>query len=153
MNYWLMKSEPDVFSFQDLKKRPKKTEPWNGVRNYQARNFMRDEMKISDLILFYHSSCPIPGVAGIAKVSSAPYPDSTQFDEKSEYHDPKATKENPRWFLVDVTHHQDLKSQVSLEQLKGEKKLAEMRLLQRGNRLSILPVTHHEFDYIVKLGS
>ncbi|MFP5385735.1 MAG: EVE domain-containing protein [Bacteriovoracia bacterium] len=152
-NYWLMKSEPDVFSFEDLKKRPKKTEPWNGVRNYQARNFMRDEMKIGDLILFYHSSCDIPGVAGIAKVSSKPYPDSTQFDPDSEYFDPKATLETPRWFLVDVSFESDLKQFVSLEEIKKHKKLEGMRLLQRGNRLSILPVAREEFEYIKKLGS
>ena len=147
-----MKSEPDVFSFEDLKKRKHQTEPWNGVRNYQARNFMRDEMKKGDLILFYHSSCPIPGVAGIARVNSEAYPDSTQFDPKSEYFDPKATKENPRWFLVDVSFEMDLDKHVSLEELKEQKKLSEMRLLQRGNRLSILPVTREEFEYIKKLG-
>jgi predicted RNA-binding protein with PUA-like domain len=152
MNYWLMKSEPDVFSFQDLKKRPKQTEPWNGVRNYQARNFMRDEMKEGDLVLFYHSSCEIPGVAGIAKVSSKPYPDQTQFDKKSEYYDPKATIEAPRWFLVDVSFAEDLKTHVSLEELKNQKNLSDMRLLQRGNRLSILPVTKEEFEAIRKLG-
>lgn len=151
MNHWLMKSEPDVFSFSDLKKRPKKTEPWNGVRNYQARNFMRDEMKIGDLVLFYHSSCEVPGVAGIARVSSAPYPDETQFDKKSEYFDPKATEENPRWFLVDVTFEEDL-HHVSLEELRAQEKLKDMRLLQRGNRLSILPVTKEEFSFIRKLG-
>lgn len=153
MKYWLMKSEPDVFSFDDLKKRPKKTEPWNGVRNYQARNFMRDEMSIGDLILFYHSSCEIPGVAGIAKVASAPYPDSTQFDKKSEYYDQKATLENPRWFLVDVKFESDLKSFVPLEEIKKHKQLFEMRLLQKGNRLSILPVTKTEFEFIKNLGS
>lgn len=147
-----MKSEPDVFSFDDLKKRPKKTEPWNGVRNYQARNFMRDEMSVGDQILFYHSSCEVPGVAGIAKVGSKPYPDSTQFDPKSEYYDPKATQENPRWFLVDVSFEMDLDHHVALEELKKHKKLEEMKLLQRGNRLSILPVTREEFDYIKKLG-
>lgn len=147
-----MKSEPDVFSFNDLKKRPKKTEPWNGVRNYQARNFMRDEMKKGDLILFYHSSCPIPGVAGIARVNSEAYPDSTQFDPESEYFDPKATLEKPRWFLVDVSFEMDLDQHVSLEELKNHKKLSEMRLLQRGNRLSILPVTREEFEFIKKLG-
>jgi predicted RNA-binding protein with PUA-like domain len=153
MKYWIMKSEPDVFSFQELKKRPKKTEPWNGVRNYQARNFMRDEMKEGDLILFYHSSCEVPGVAGIATVSSTPYPDSTQFEKKSEYYDPKATKETPRWFLIDVTFHADLKNFVSLEEMKKHKELSEMRLLQKGNRLSILPVTHKEFEFILKLGN
>lgn len=148
-----MKSEPDVFSFDDLKKRPKKTEPWNGVRNYQARNFMRDEMKTGDLILFYHSSCEVPGVAGLAKVSSETYPDETQFDEKSEYFDPKATKISPRWFLIDVSYEKDLRIFISLEEIKKHKKLSEMRLLQRGNRLSILPVTREEFEYIVKLGN
>jgi predicted RNA-binding protein with PUA-like domain len=148
-----MKSEPDVFSFENLKKRPNKTEPWNGVRNYQARNFMRDEMRINDLILFYHSSCEIPGVAGIAKVSSLPYPDETQFDPKSEYFDPKATKENSRWFLVDVQYESDLKIFVSLDELKRHKKLEGMRLLQKGNRLSILPVTHEEFEFIKRLGN
>lgn len=152
MKYWLMKSEPDVFSFADLKKRPKKTEPWNGVRNYQARNFMRDEMSPGDLILFYHSSCPIPGVAGIAKVASQAYPDSTQFDPESEYFDPKATLENPRWYLVDVVFEQDLDSHVALEEIRQHKKLEEMRLLKPGNRLSILPVTREEFEYIKKLG-
>lgn len=147
-----MKSEPDVFSFEDLKKRPKKTEPWNGVRNYQARNFMRDQMKIGDLILFYHSSCSIPGVAGLARVSSLPYPDSTQFDSTSEYFDPKATKENPRWFLVDVTFEVEFKTFVTLNELKKHKKLAGMQLLKRGNRLSILPVTSDEFNFIKSIG-
>lgn len=153
MNYWLMKSEPDVFSFDDLKNRPKRTEPWNGVRNYQARNFMRDEMKEGDLILFYHSSCEIPGVAGIAKVSSKAYPDSTQFEKKSEYYDPKSTPANPRWFLVDVSFHKELKRHVSLEELKKIKQLEGMRLLQKGNRLSILPITPEEFELIVDLGN
>lgn len=153
MKYWLMKSEPDVFSFNDLKKRPKKTEPWNGVRNYQARNFMRDEMKIDDLILFYHSSCEIPGVAGIARVSSETYPDSTQFDKKSEYFDPKATADNPRWYLIDVTFKAEMKRFVSLEEIKKHTILSGMRLLQKGNRLSILPVTPEEFEFIVQLGN
>lgn len=148
-----MKSEPDVFSFQDLKKRPKQTEPWNGVRNYQARNFMRDQMKIGDLILFYHSSCEVPGVAGIARVSSSPYPDSTQFEEDSEYFDPKSTKENPRWFLVDVTFHAEFRKFISLEEMKKHPQLAQMRTLQKGNRLSILPVTSEEFEIIKKLGN
>ncbi|MGE3608202.1 MAG: EVE domain-containing protein [Bacteriovoracaceae bacterium] len=152
MKYWLMKSEPDVFSFENLKNCPKQTEPWSGVRNYQARNFMRDEMKVGDLILFYHSSCEIPGVAGIASVASAPYPDPTQFDKKSEYFDPKSNPENPRWMLVDVKFHQNLKSFVSLEEIKQEKSLAHMRLLQKGNRLSILPVTKDEFEKIKKMG-
>lgn len=144
-----MKSEPDVFSFDDLKK--KKTEPWTGVRNYQARNFMRDDMRPGDLIFFYHSSCEVPGIAGLASVASAPYPDPTQFDKKSEYFDPKATRENPRWFLVDVKFEKNLPRLMPLEELKKEKDLSEMRLLQKGNRLSILPVTSEEFDFILKL--
>ena len=153
MKYWLMKSEPDVFSFQDLKSRPKKTEPWNGVRNYQAINFMRDEMQVGDLILFYHSSCEIPGIAGLAKVKTKAYPDSTQFDKKSEYFDPKATLENPRWFLVDVGFEKDFKNFVALEDLKEHSQLAQMRLMQKCNRLSILPVAEEEFEFILKLGN
>lgn len=153
MKYWLMKSEPDVFSFDDLKNRPNKTEPWNGVRNYQARNFMRDEMSKGDKVLFYHSSCEIPGVAGIAKISSDSYPDDTQFDKKSEYFDPKATKENPRWFLRDVSFETDLKRFISLDEIRKQTKLKDMKLLQKGNRLSILPVTKEEFELIVKLGN
>lgn len=149
MNYWLMKSEPDVFSFSDLKK--KKSEPWTGVRNYQARNFMRDEMKVGDLVFFYHSSCEVPGIAGIAKVSSAPYPDPTQYEKKSEYFDPKATPENPRWILVDVKFERDAKRHLSLEEIRNVKELSGMRLLQRGNRLSILPVSETEARVILKL--
>jgi len=114
---------------------------------------MRDEMQVGDLILFYHSSCEVPGVAGIARVSSKPYPDSTQFDKKSEYYDPKATQETPRWFLIDVSFEKDLGKHISLEELKAKKELAEMRLMQKGNRLSILPVTAKEFEFIVNLGN
>lgn len=152
MNYWLMKSEPDVFSFEDLKSRPEQTEPWDGVRNYQARNFMRDDMKVGDQILFYHSNTNPPGVAGIAQVASKPYPDPTAFDKKSKYHDPKSDPENPRWMLVDVSYKSDLKRLVSLEEMKGMPELSEMRALQRGNRLSITPVTKDEFQAIKKAG-
>ena len=147
-----MKSEPDVFSFDDLKSRPKQTEPWDGVRNYQARNFMRDEMQVGDLILFYHSNTNPPGVAGIAEVASKPYPDSTAFDKKSKYYDAKSDPENPRWILVDVKYHADLETMVSLEQMKGMSELAEMRVLQRGNRLSITPVSQAEFKAITQAG-
>ncbi|MGC6423679.1 MAG: EVE domain-containing protein [Lentimonas sp.] len=153
MKYWLMKSEPDVFSFDDLKSRPQQTEPWDGVRNYQARNFMRDEMRAGDLILFYHSNTNPPGVAGIAEVASEPYPDPTAFDKKSKYFDPKSKLDNPRWILVDVKYHADLKRLVSLEEMKAMKALEELRILQRGNRLSITPVTRKEFDAIRKAGS
>ena len=143
-----MKSEPDVFSFDDLKSRPKQTEPWDGVRNYQARNFMRDEMKVGDLILFYHSNTNPPGVAGIAKVASEPYSDPTAFDKESKYFDAKSDPLNPRWILVDVKYHADLKRSVSLEEMKGMPELANMRVLQRGNRLSITPVSADEFEAI-----
>ncbi len=150
MQYWIMKSEPDVFSFEDLKKRPQQKEAWDGVRNYQARNFMRDEMKVGDIVLFYHSSCPVPGIAGLAKVASKAYPDPTQFDPKSDYYDEKATEDKPRWFLVDVCYFKDI-SFISLEELKKHKELKDMRLLQKGNRLSILPVSPEEYKFIVSL--
>lgn len=148
MNYWLMKSEPDVFSFEDLKKRPGQKEPWDGVRNYQARNFMRDAMKVGDAVLFYHSNANPPGVAGIAEVSSQPYPDPTAFDPESNYYDPKSDPENPRWFLVDVRYKAPLKRLLSLETMKQMPELSEMRILQKGNRLSITPVSKKEFEAI-----
>ena len=152
MNYWLMKSEPDVFSFEDLKACIKQTEPWDGIRNYQARNFMRDDMRIGDLILFYHSNTNPPGVAGIAQVASKPYPDPTAFDKKSKYYDPKSDPKNPRWILVDVRFKADIVRQVSLEEMKSMPELVNMRALQRGNRLSIMPTTRSEFQAIKKAG-
>ncbi len=152
MQYWLMKSEPDVFSFDDLQQRPEQREPWDGVRNYQARNFMRDAMVEGDLVLFYHSNTKPPGVAGIAQIASAPYPDPTAFDPASKYHDPKSDPAKPRWFLVDVCYHSDLKQAVHLEQMKSMPELSDMQVLQRGNRLSIAPVSKQEFDAIVKAG-
>lgn len=152
MNYWLMKSEPDVFSFADLKARPGQKEPWDGVRNYQARNYMRDDMKVGDRILFYHSNTNPPGVAGVAEVASAPYADPTAFDQKSKYYDPKSDPENPRWMLVEVKYKEDLKRLVSLEEMKAMPELSDMRVLQRGNRLSITPVTKLEFEAIRKAG-
>lgn len=153
MNYWLMKSEPEVFSFEDLKSLPGQTEPWDGVRNYQARNFMRDAMKVGDAVLFYHSNTNPPGVAGIAEVASEPYPDSTAFDKKSKYHDPRSDPENPRWVLVDIRYKADLKRLVPLEEMKSMPELSGMRALQRGNRLSITPVTRAEFQAIIKAGN
>jgi len=152
MNYWLMKSEPDAFSFEDLKSRPNQTEPWDGVRNYQARNFMRDEMKVGDQVLFYHSNTKPPGVVGIAEVASKPYPDPTAFDRKSKYYDAKSDPENPRWMLVDVKFKQDLKRQIPLDEMKSMPELSDMRVLQRGNRLSITPVTKAEFQAVKKAG-
>ncbi len=149
VNYWLMKSEPDEFSIEDLARAPKKTTPWFGVRNYVARNFMRDSMRVGDGVLFYHSSCPEPGIAGLAKVASKSYPDASQFDRKSPYYDPKAARESPRWMLVDVKL--DRKTRLMpLEEMRGHRELAKMITLKRGNRLSITPVTPAEWDFIVK---
>ena len=150
MPYWLMKSEPDEFSIDDLVRAPKKTTPWFGVRNYLARNYMRDAMKVGDGVLFYHSSCPEPGIAGLAKVASTPYPDETQFDPKGKYFDPKATRETPRWMLVDVKLERKTRL-VTLAEMRAEKALAGMITLQRGNRLSITPVTPAEWKHITRL--
>lgn len=152
MRYWLLKSEPDVFSFEDLKKRSRKTEPWNGVRNYQARNYMRDDMSVGDLGFFYHSSCEEPGVAGVIRISKEAYPDSTQFDPKSEYFDKGAKPEDPRWLMVDVTWHADMPSFVGLPALRDDPALADLLILRRGNRLSITPVEAAHFKHICKLG-
>lgn len=146
MNYWLMKSEPDVFSIDNLK--TKKKSGWDGVRNYQARNFMRDDMKLGDLVLFYHSSCEVPGVAGLAKVSKTSHPDPSQFDAKSEYYDPKATKEAPRWFMVEVEFVEKFDHVITLTEIKNTKGLDKMPLVQKGSRLSINPVTEQEFKII-----
>ena len=151
MAYWLMKSEPDAFGIDDLAKRPNQTEPWNGVRNYQARNFMRDGMKKGDLAFFYHSSCAEPGIAGIIEIARAAYPDPSARNPESPYYDPRATANNPVWVMVDVRLKKKLKYPVALKLLKSLKPLAGMQLLQRGNRLSILPVTKKEWDIIIKL--
>lgn len=149
--YWLMKSEPDVFSIFDLKER--KTESWDGVRNYQARNFMRDEMKIGDEVLFYHSNATPPGIAGIAVITKESHPDHTQFEKKSEYFDPKATKDNPRWFMVEVGFKKVFKNFIELNDIKKYEELKEMKVIQKGTRLSITPVTKEEFSFIKKLGN
>lgn len=150
MRHWLMKSEPDEMSIDALAKLPRRTSAWTGVRNYTARNFMRDAMKVGDLAFFYHSSCPEPGVAGIVRVSSAAHPDETQFDPKSDYFDPKATRETPRWMCVDVTFVEKTRL-VSIAEMRAEKALAGMLTLQRGNRLSITPVTDAEWRIVAKL--
>lgn len=150
MACWLMKSEPSEFSIDDLVKAKNQTVPWFGVRNYLARNFMRDQMKLGDDVLFYHSSCPEPGIAGIAKVSSPSYPDPTQFDKKSKYFDAKATPETPRWMLVDVQLVKKTRL-LSLADMRENPKLEEMMVLQRGNRLSITPVKACEWKIITKL--
>lgn len=150
MRYWLMKSEPDEVSFDDVLAAPEKTVSWFGVRNYQARNFMRDAMSVGDGILFYHSSCAVPGVAGIAAVASGPYPDASQFDPSSPYHDPKATPEEPRWISVDV-RAVEAGRYLPLGELRGIPALEDMVLLQKGSRLSVSPVTQAEWDTIVAL--
>jgi len=147
MRHWLMKSEPDDVSIDDLAAMPKKTVAWYGVRNYQARNFMRDEMQVGDLAFFYHSSCPEPGIAGIVRVSRSAYPDATQFDRKSKYFDAKATRDAPRWFNVEVTLVEKTRL-IPLAELRATPELAWLRLLQRGNRLSITPVETHDWKFI-----
>ena len=149
MPFWLMKSEPDELGIDDLAAAPGRTTAWSGVRNYQARNFMRDRMRIGDKVFFYHSSCPEPGIAGIAEVASAPYPDASQFDAKSPYFDAAATREAPRWVNVDVKFAKKTRL-VSLAELRGEAALSGMRLLAPGNRLSITPVDAKEWKFITK---
>ena len=150
MAIWLMKSEPEEFSIDDLVKAKNQTVPWFGVRNYLARNFMRDQMKVGDEVLFYHSSCPEPGIAGLAKVASAAYPDETQWDKKSKYFDAKATRETPRWMLVDVKLVKKTRL-LLLPEMREQPSLADMTTLQRGNRLSITPVKPAEFKAVMKL--
>lgn len=149
MRYWLMKSEPDEASIDDLASAPDATLPWTGVRNYQARNFMRDGMQIGDGVLFYHSSCPEPGIAGVARVASPAYPDPTQFDPASPYHDPKSKPDEPRWLLVDVSFVCKTRL-IALGELRTHPELAQMRILAKGNRLSITPVTPAEWQFITE---
>jgi len=149
-NYWLMKSEPDEASIDDLAAAPKQTLPWTGVRNYQARNFMRDSMRAGDGVLFYHSSCPQPGVAGLARVVGNLAPDETQFDPSSPYHDPASTRSAPRWLQIDVQLVRKTRL-LPLAEMRQAPELAGMRVLQRGNRLSITPVTPDEWEAVVRL--
>jgi predicted RNA-binding protein with PUA-like domain len=148
MRYWLMKSEPSDVSIDDLASMPDQTVAWYGVRNYQARNFMRDQMGIGDGVFFYHSTCEEPGIAGIAEVSKLAYPDATQFARENKYFDPKATPENPRWFNVDVRLVRKTRL-VGIKELRGYPELANMRILQKGNRLSITPIDPAEWDFIM----
>lgn len=144
-----MKSEPDVYGIDDLKR--DKVEPWDGIRNYQVRNMFRDQMKVGDLAFFYHSNCKPPAVVGIMTIASEAYPDHTQFDPKSRYYDAKSDKENPRWLLVDVKYKRKLKREITLQELKENKKLEDFRLNQKGNRLSVIPVKKSEWDLILSL--
>jgi predicted RNA-binding protein with PUA-like domain len=149
MHYWLMKSEPEEASIDDLARAPDATLPWTGVRNYQARNFMRDSMQVGDGVLFYHSSCAQPGIAGIAKVASTAYPDPTQFTSDSPYFDPKASPESPRWILVDVSFVRKTPL-ISIATLREHPQLEAMRVLAKGNRLSITPVSAQEWRFITE---
>ncbi|MET0323155.1 MAG: EVE domain-containing protein [Duganella sp.] len=150
MQYWLMKSEPDDVSIDDLMAAPDHTTAWYGVRNYQARNFMRDQMQQGDGVLFYHSSCPEPGIAGLAEIVSGPYPDASQFDARSHYHDPKATQEQPRWISIDVQGKQKTRL-LPLAEMRTIAALEDMLVLKKGSRLSITPVTPAQWRAIVKL--
>jgi len=151
MHYWLMKSEPEVFGIEDLKTKPKQTEHWDGVRNYQARNMMRDDMKKGDLVFFYHSNCKEPGIVGIAEIVKEGYPDFTAFDSQQKYYDEKSDPQNPRWYMVDVKFKRKLKRTITLEELKQVKALQDMPLVKRGNRLSIMPVTAKQWEMILSL--
>jgi len=151
MRYWVLKSEPETFSIEDLEQAKAKTTPWDGVRNYQARNFIRDKLKKDDLAFFYHSSCQIPAIVGIVEVVSEACPDATAFDPKSPYYDPKSAPNTPRWFKVDVKFKQKFNSPISLATLRQHPSLNGMILLQKGNRLSVIPLTHKEWDTILKI--
>jgi predicted RNA-binding protein with PUA-like domain len=153
MNYWLMKSEPDVFGIDDLARAPRKTTAWDGVRNYQARNYMRDGMARGDQAFFYHSNCAEPGIAGIVEISRTAYPDHTAFDPDDPHYDPDSSPEQPRWYMVDVTLVRRTKRVITLAELRkeAEKKLKGLALLRRGNRLSILPVSARQWSFILDL--
>lgn len=151
MKYWLMKTEPGSYSIQDLENEPDRTTHWDGVRNYQARNFMRDEMKLKDRVLLYHSNANPPAVVGIAEVVKESYPDHTSWDDSDKHYDPKSTPENPRWFMVDIRHVETFAEPIPRDQLQGIAALKEMELLRKGSRLSVQPVRKKEFDAIVKL--
>ena len=151
MAYWLMKSEPSVFSIDDLKARPRQTAHWDGVRNYQARNFMRDGMKKGDKVFFYHSSCPETGIVGIAQVAREAYPDHTAFDAQDAHYDPKSDPDNPAWLMVDVKFVRKFKRVIALDELKAEPRLDGFPLLRRGNRLSVMPVSDEHWSVVLDL--
>ena len=152
MNYWLFKSEPDAFSIDDLKNSPGGKDHWDGIRNYQARNFMRDDMRKGDLAFFYHSSCPAPGIVGICEIVSSAYPDHTAFDADSKYFDAKSDPENPRWVMVDVKYRRKTRRLISLEEIKRHAdRLEGLPLIRRGNRLSIMPVDEAHWNFILSL--
>ncbi len=148
MAYWLFKTEPDAFSIDDLVSRPNQTEPWDGVRNYQARNFLRDGVKVGDKVFIYHSSCKTVGIAGVAGVVKAGYPDTTQFDPESKYFDPKSTPDNPRWFRVDVKFEEKFSQVLPLSTIKRMENIKELALVKKGARLSVMPVIDEEWQQL-----
>ena len=149
MAYWLMKSEPDAYGIDDLQRDGR--EPWDGIRNYQARNMMRDDMKIGDEAFFYHSNCKEPGIVGIMKIASEPYPDPTQFDRKSKYFDPKSSRDDPRWILVDVEFVTKLDRTITLAEIKEAKGLDGLILTRKGNRLSIMPIEKKHWNKLLRM--
>lgn len=151
MRYWLFKSEPETFSIDDLRARRNQVEHWDGVRNYQARNMLRDEVKAGDQVLFYHSNCKPPGIVGVAEVVKEGYPDFTAWNPESNYYDPRSTKEKPQWYMVDIKFVEKFPQIISLDDLKQNPKLHEMLILRKGNRLSVTPVTASEFKAILKM--
>jgi predicted RNA-binding protein with PUA-like domain len=151
MRYWLMKSEPAEFDIDDLAKRPDQTEHWDGVRNYQARNLMRDHMKAGDLVFFYHSNCEVPGIVGIARIVREAYPDFTALDPEHKHYDPKSTKSDPRWYMVDVRFVRKFKHTIALTELKNRPELDGFALIRRGNRLSVIPVSEAQWEFILSL--
>lgn len=150
MAYWLFKTEPDTFGIKDLRQRPNQTEPWDGVRNYQARNFLRDDVKVGDKVFIYHSSCKDVGIAGVATVSRAGYPDETQFNPESHYYDPKASADNPRWFRVDVTFEEAFDRVLSLSRIKAMENISEIGIVKKGGRLSVMPVSDTEWQILLE---
>ncbi len=153
MNYWLMKSEPDVYSIHDLAVEPDQTDHWDGIRNYQVRNFIRDDMKVGDQAFFYHSRCKVPGIVGTMRIVREAYPDHTAFDETEKYFDPKSDPDNPRWLMFDVQLDTIFPDIISLTELKQHEPLSDMRVVQKGNRLSITPVTEEQWNYILSLSA
>ena len=152
MNYWLIKSEPDAFSIDDLKNAPGKKDHWDGIRNYQARNFIRDQMQKGDLAFFYHSNCKPPGIVGICEIVSGAYPDHTAFDPNEKYFDPKSDPGNPRWLMMDVKYRRKTRRMISLDEIKQHAaQLDDFPLIRRGNRLSIMPVSRKHWDFILSL--
>ena len=149
MKYWLMKNEPEDYSIDDLKR--DKTEPWDGIRNYQVRNMIRDDMSVNDLAFFYHSNCEVPGIYGVMIINSKAYPDHTAFNKRAKYFDPKSKREKPTWLMVDVKYKRKLSRPITLTELKAHKMLSSMRVVQRGNRLSITEVSKTEWSFILKL--